>query len=273
MTKTQKIIKYCAIALAVLLIVSILSGILHAFAALSFLFSDEKELVGETKIYSLSDLETVRNLEISIGAAALEIQNGETFALESNHRYLTAKVKNGTLLIEENIPFWVRNASGVKVILTVPEEFYFHHADIETGAGTLSVQALYTKELSMELGAGETIFENLTVTEEAEIQTGVGKFTIFGGQIAELDLEVGVGDVCVTTALLKEGEFDCGIGNTEIIFIGRKEDYCIAVNKGIGAATVDGKTVSNSSNIGNGSVRAQINGGIGDIEIQFISEK
>ena len=269
MTKTQKIIKYCAIALAVCLIFSILSGIVQAFSMLADIFSDEKNLTGENKIHTLSDTETIRNLEISIGAAELEIKSGEGFSVESNHKYLKARVKNGTLLIKEEIPFRFRNASGIKIVLTIPENFTFDHIEMETGAGRLSVQTLRVKKLQMELGAGEAVIEDLTVTDEAEIQTGVGKFSVLGSRIADLDLGMGVGDVSLTTALSGDGELDCGIGNTEITFIGNKEDYCISVNKGIGTAQVDGTVVSNDSRIGNGPRLVQINGGIGDIRITF----
>ncbi len=269
MTKTQKIIKYCAIVFAIFLIIGIFSSIIHLLSSIFFVFSEDSDIVGENKTYELSDLESVKNLDITIGAAALEIKSGEAFSVESNHKYLKAQVKNDTLLIDEDIPFRWNHAEGVKVILTVPSGFSFDRAEIETGAGKLTVESLCAKKLSMELGAGETVFENLTVTAEAAIETGVGRFSVLGGSIADLDLQMGVGDVSIKTALTEEGEFECGIGKTEIFLLGTKDDYAVSVEKGIGSATVDGKSVSNGERIGNGSVSVEIHGGIGNIQIVF----
>lgn len=272
MTQLQKVIKYCAIALAILLIVSIFSGIVGIVSSIAFAFRKGSNVVGETATHELSNLESVKNLDISIGAVALEIKNGEAFSLESNHKYLKAEVKNGTLAIEDETPFGVNRTESAYVILTVPDGFSFHRTEIETGAGTLTVESLCTEKLYMELGAGATVFENLTVTGEAEIETGFGKLSVLGGSVAELEIAVGVGNVSLTLELTEKGEFDCGIGNTEIFLIGSKDDYTVSVEKGIGTATVDGKSVSNDEKIGNGAISAEISGGIGDIRVCFIEK-
>lgn len=270
MTKTQKIIKYCVITLAVFLIVSIFSALFGVISSVFFLFGKEDNIVGELLSYGIFEEDDIKNLRISIDTADLEIKNGEDFSVESNHKYLKVRVKNGTLVIEdERRSLRMNNTKGAQVILTVPDDFSFDRAEIETGVGNLTVQSLYTSELSMELGAGETIFENLNVTGEAEIQTGVGKFSILDGSISELDMEVGVGGISVTAELLRSGEIECGIGNTEIFLLGEKEDYTVSVSKGMGAAKVDGEAVSNDEKIGNGAVSVEINGGIGDVQIQF----
>ena len=272
MTRTQKIVKYCAIALAIFLIVSIFSGIIDLFTSIIFAFSKDSDWVGEMKPIALSDTENIKNLDITVGAAELEIKNGEVFSLESNAKYLKAQIKNDTLLIEEDIPFRLNRGNSITVILTIPTDFSFERAEFETGAGKISVESLSVGKLRMELGAGETRFENLIVSDDAEIETGIGEFSILGGRIADLDLQMGVGDVSIKTALSGECELDCGISNTDLCLIGEKDDYRISVNKGIGSATVDGEKISNDEEFGNGNVTVKINGGIGDIRIQFARE-
>ena len=121
----------------------------------------------------------------------------------------------------------------------------------------------------MELGAGETVFENLTVTGEAEIETGFGKLSVLGGSVGELEIAVGVGDVSLRLELTEKGSFECGIGNAELVLLGLEEKYTVSVEKGLGAATVDGRSVSNDEKIGNGSVFVEVQGGIGNIQISF----
>ena len=272
MTKTQKAIKYCAIVFAILLIVGIFSGVIELCAAIfSSFVKVDTDAVGEWRAHELSDWESVRKLNITVSAAAVEIKNGEAFSLESNHKYLKAQIKNGTLLIDEDVPF-LRHRSedvNVKVILTVPSGFSFERSEIETGAGKLTAEALCTEKLQMELGAGETVFENLIVTGEAEIDTGIGKFSVRDGSIGRLDLAIGVGHVSITANLLQKSEIDCGIGSAELCLLGEKDDYTVVVNKGFGSIKADGKAVSNGTKIGNGSIDLEINGGIGDIDIYF----
>ena len=269
MTQTQKIIKYCAIAFAILLIVAIFSGIVGVVSSIVSAFRKGSDIVGENVPYELSDLESVKNLEVSIGAAALEIKNGEAFSVESNHKYLKVKVKNGTLVIEDDTPSFLKNREGAQVILTVPSDFSFDRVEFETGAGSLTAESLCAKKLRMELGAGETVFENLTVTNQAKIETGVGKFSVLDGSIGDLEFGVGIGDVSLKLELTEEGEFDCGIGNVEITLLGAKENYTVSIDKGVGSATVGGKSVSNDEEIGNGGVSIDVDGGVGNIQIAF----
>ena len=53
MTPFQKTIKYCAIAFAVFLSVSIIVGIIGALASVSMIFGS-KNIAGETKNYTIS---------------------------------------------------------------------------------------------------------------------------------------------------------------------------------------------------------------------------
>ena len=83
MTTAQKIIKYCAIAFAVFLIVSIIGGIVGAVTSVPALVSDGR---GEMETYAVT--ETVKNLEIDLSGARLEIKTGDRFSVESDHKYL-----------------------------------------------------------------------------------------------------------------------------------------------------------------------------------------
>ena len=205
---TLFIIVPCAIVLAVLLIVSIFSAVIGTISSVFSVFENTDGIVGDLMFYGIWEEDDIKNLDISLDGVALEIKNGEAFSVESNRKFLTVEVKNGTLVIENETPFYVNTKEDTKVILTIPEGFSFDLVKMETGAGKFTVEALNTKKLRMELGAGETVFENLIVTDEAEIQAGVGKFSILNGRISDLDFNVGIGDVSVTAELLDECEFD-----------------------------------------------------------------
>ena len=53
---------------------------------------------------------------------------------------------------------------------------------------------------------------------------------------------------------------------------GKKEEYRTKINKGLGNVTVDGKKVSDNEVVGNGENKIDIDGGIGEIKIDFRGE-
>ena len=205
MTALQRIIKYCAVALAVFLIVAIISGICGAISMVSFFF--DGDAAGEMQTYTVSS--DVESLDLEVSAAALEIVTGDSFSVESNHKYLLLKEDNGALRIsEEKILFGV-SSDGVTVILTVPEGFVFEDAAISAGAGKVSVDTFSANVLSLDLG------------------------------------------------------------DAELTLLGKKDDYRIEVDKGVGGATLDGKVLSDDSIWGGGANRIDVDGGVGSIHIRF----
>ena len=78
MTSAQKIIKYCAIAFAIFLIVSIVSGILGAVSGVSYFLSG-KTTVTEMETFPITS--SVKELKIDLSAARLRLQTGDRFQL------------------------------------------------------------------------------------------------------------------------------------------------------------------------------------------------
>lgn len=265
MTSTQKVIKYCAIALAIFLIVSIIGGIVGALSSLALLFGDS-DVTGEMKSYPITD--GVKRLDIEIGSARLEIRTGETFALECNHKYISVKQTGDTLTIHEPTRIGINRSSSASVILTVPEGTVFDRASIVTGAGAVTVDALSANRLSLVLGAGEVRIDFLQAETRAEISGGAGRMTVKGGTLHDLELDMGVGELNLTSRLTGSCDIDQGVGEMNLILLGEKSDYRIDLEKGLGSAILDGMTVSGGI-YGNGSSRLDIDGGIGSITISY----
>ncbi len=266
MTTLQKIIKYAALAFAIFLIVSILTGIVGAVAGVTGLL-DRKSLAGENKVYQLD--QDLQGLSIDIRAGALEIRTSDYFGLESNHRYLEVRNDNGTLKIQETKQS-VHNVdySDVQILLTIPAGYHFSHADITTGAGTVDIAELMCSTLDMELGAGAVTIGTLQASKVADIETGAGKMTIANCAIQNLDLEMGVGEMNLTGSLAGSCNLELGIGKTVLALEGSQEAYTISFEKGLGEASLEGKSLQNGT-YGSGENKLEIHGGIGAIEITF----
>ena len=265
MTPFQKIVKYTALALAIFLAISIIGGILSVVGLLSGFFGDD--IVSEdVKTYTVSS--EIQSLDVSIYVADFTIKQGESFSVESNLKHLTVEDKNGVLTVNEKKGFG-SSYNGAILTVYIPEDTVFEKVNISTGAGRLTVDSLSASTMKFDLGAGEVTIDTLVATSNADIDGGAGKITVSGGILHNLDLDMGVGQLNLTSALTGESSFDLGVGQSNITVIGNKENYELDIEKGIGNITVNGTSVSDVKVQGNGGNELEINGGIGDINLKF----
>lgn len=266
MTHWQKAIKYCAIAFAIFLTVGIISGILGVIGAFGFLF-DENPKSQELTVYNISG--EITELEIEVGAADLKILTSDSFRVESNLAKLTVKESGKKLIIKQQDEFFKIRSENVKLELYIPTDTAFEKVNIITGAGALNIDAVCSDVLKLELGAGKSEIGLLTVTENADIDGGAGKLTIKGGELKDLDLDMGVGEITLTSRLLGASDLDFGIGNAKLTLIGNKEDYEIEIDKGLGNISVDGESAKDGQTYGGGNSKIDIDCGVGNVEMDF----
>lgn len=265
MTSWQKAIKYMAIAFAICLIVSIISGIMGAVGLIGG-FIDSDATADDVKTYNIS--QDITSLKIDINAADFTVTVGDEFKVESNLKDLTVKDTGGALTVIENKK-WGRNYNSAVLRLYIPADFVFEKAEIETGAGRLTVDTLSADRLYLELGAGEVKITELNASQKSEIDGGAGAVTISGGQLHNLDFDMGVGELKLTSAVLGNSELDCGVGETSLTLTGSKDDYRIQLDKGLGDAKIDGQSMSDGSIYGDGSNKIEISSGVGAVKVNF----
>ncbi len=269
MTAWQRAIKYVALAFAVFLCVSIIGGILGALSLISGLFGSERG-VGNMNTYEVTG--DISSLKIDVGAADFVILSGDAFRVESNLDRLVVEEKDGLLRISEQSSFWTFHYSGAKLALYIPADMVFEKVTFNSGAGKVTIEQLTAQEIDFDLGAGAVDIGNLTAFHKADIDGGAGSMILHSGQLNQLDFDMGVGEVRLTCAFSGSSTLNFGVGASTINLVGSREDYRINVHKGLGEVRVDGEKVSDGSVIGEGNNRLRVDGGIGEIEINFITE-
>lgn len=265
MTTLQRIIKYCAMGFAIFLVISIVGGICGALGIVSYVFQGDS--TGEMQAYSVS--KEVKSLDVEISAADFQIVSGDGFAVESDHKNLNVKEEGGTLYISEEKKMFGWFFEGAKLVLTIPQEFQFDEAIISTGAGKVDIEALSSDKLSLELGAGAVEIGSLKAKNQASVESGAGKLTIEDGELHNLSMEVGVGKLELKGKLTGDCTMDYGIGEAEVTLVGEEKDYQIQLDKGLGEATLAGKSMSDESLYGDGDNKIKIDGGVGAVHIDF----
>lgn len=221
--------------------------------------------LGAAKEYPVSG--NVTSLRMQINAADIAIKEGEAFCVESNLKKLTVSEQNGVLTIREDTKNGVAYTDAM-LTLYVPKDTTFGFADISTGAGKLTVDALCAETLDLQLGAGAVEIGYLEAAREADIEGGAGAVTVADGSLMNLELEMGLGELTMTASLHGDCELSLGVGESDLTLLGDEADYSVEIEKGLGTIKVNGNTVSAYRSTG-GSNRVDIEGGVGEINLMF----
>lgn len=281
MTTIQKIIKYCAIAFAIFIIVSIVSSILFGLNAFSEIVGFAKqerkkessniiqnEVGRDEKTEKEFDNTQIAKLKIDIEYATLTIQQGDKFKVASNTSNIEAKQTEDELVIREKNVNLFRQNNPRRVIITVPKDTILDTIKIEAGAGEINIEKLECKKLDLDIGAGRTTIQDLNITQKAKIEGGAGRVEILSGEIANLDLDMGVGAFKLVSSLSGDNKINAGVGRLEIVLKDGMDKYTIKTNKGIGSITVDGKQATDGAVYGKGENNIKVEGGVGSIVIK-----
>lgn len=282
MSEFQKAIKYCAIGLAVVLVVVIVSGIVSAVSGIVSVTSGKaswsKGIKGKTMDYT-DTFTGVESLDLDNVTGELKIITGDEFRVEATDvstGFEARVTSDGTLKITENegieflfFKFKGFNNTNSKITLYLPADFVAEDVRIDNGAGTLTIDRLTTDKLEISTGAGNIKGSNI-IANEVEIDGGVGNLVLTNVDLRDTEIDCGVGDMVIEGKLAGDNDIDCGIGNVELRLSGDFKDYELDIDSGVGSVRINGKRYKGSELINRGARHSiKIDGGIGDLDIDF----
>ena len=264
MTVTQRIIKYLSIAFAIFLIATIVSGILSGvyglLNAIGLINKNKEPITKELGVIS-TEVKDISSLNIDLACTNLEIKTGDVFKVEANNSKITFEENNGSVKIKEKSRNILKGSNITSnLIVYIPEDMKkIDETTIKTGAGKVNIKELNTKGLHLELGAGDVYIENAIVTQESKIDGGIGKTELKSCELNNLKANLGVGEFNFSGKLIGKSEIDSGVGAVNI-----------RLNEGIGKVTLDKQNNVTDGTYGDGENYLALNGGIGEIKIEFI---
>ena len=139
MNVVQKIIKYLAIALAIFIIINIVSVALSILWGVAWISGVEKDIpIIESKeeIYSTIGNADITTLKIELKASNLEIKNGEMLRVKTNNLNVKCNQEGSQLIIKDKSKKWFSNRSDEsQIILYMPENMLWDNVKIDAGAG------------------------------------------------------------------------------------------------------------------------------------------
>lgn len=269
MSNVQRVIKYLAIAFAFFLIFNILSGIISGISILSNITSNKEDYEILEELEELAIQKDVKIIEVDIASSNMIIQVGDSLKAETTNKYIECKQDNNKLYIKEKDRHWFHNHDISNLIITIPKDMILDGVTINSGAGKIEIEELSTRLLNLDLGAGKVNINHLTVLSKTKIDGGAGEVNIDNSCFHNLDLSMGIGKFTLTAKLIGNSEIDHGVGEANLNLIGNLEDYQIHLDKGVGTTTIDQKEIKDDETIGSGRNKVDIDGGIGNIQVDF----
>ncbi|MBR0509197.1 MAG: DUF4097 family beta strand repeat protein [Clostridia bacterium] len=210
-----------------------------------------------------------RRLDISMSNGNLTIMEGAAFNIQYDSSVIDVTNSGDLTLIHSSVTS--PNASQrhrMDVIVTVPKGYSFDSVDIQCGADKTVIRSLSTNTLSMELGAGSAVLDNLQVTGSADIQEGAGALSINSGSVANLVMQCGAGATNVRAALTGTSRIDMGAGALNLDCMGSESDYTLTFQMTIGLCYYNGNIVR-SGVYGTGPNAVTINGTVGVMRVNI----
>lgn len=204
---------------------------------------EESGVLDEIKTYEITS--NIHALDIEINAADFKIEYGNQFFVESNLKNLSVSERGGILKVVDKIRSSVTYTDAM-LTLHLPHGISLEEVKIETGAANVTADTLSADFLKLELGAGNVEFGCLNANQHAQIEGGAGQITVSSGTLQDLSLRLGVGRLDLTAALLGESKLNLGVGESKITLIGDRDDYEIDIQEGIGSITLSEDIVLNS---------------------------
>lgn len=267
--KLAKGINIVAKVFAVLLIVSIISGIVEACFGIGKSLFDKKEKPKTSASQQLSGSSQVDDdakLVLDLIATEVKITLGDAFSYNTDNEYIRVKNNNNSIEIIENEH---RTTDITHLNIVLPKDIVFASFNLDAGAGNISIEGLKCRNADIDLGAGNVVIDDVEISANADIDAGAGDFTIRNGLLNNLDFDMGMGEAEINAVLFGNSSLDCGVGNLTLNVNAPFEDYSINVEKGIGTVSINNQKLTGDSVLGSGSNRIEISGGLGNITATF----
>lgn len=267
MNKIQKVIKTLAICLAILIIGNIISLIIYGLSWIPGLNQNTKNDDSITFEESYHDIEEI---ELDIIASSITIKPGTEFKITATNmkNNFTSKRKKNTLKIEEKVTWFQKSNKEGKITITIPEDKVLDKLSVDTGAGKFTMTDIEINEFELDQGAGIIEISNSKLNT-SDIDGGAGEIEIKNSTLNNLELDAGIGKIKLEAIIIGNSKINCGIGQIDLTLLETENDYQIKVEKGIGNIKINGENQSNSTTYGTGTNKLELEGGIGNINVNF----
>lgn len=183
------------------------------------------------------DADLVQNVNIELGACNIEIaeSSNDKFEVINNSKIkLDVGCDEGTLLITSKDKHVKLNSDQGKIVIGIPANHEFENITYCIGAAKFEQNVpVNCKTADLQIGAGDlTLCALRANTLNAEI--GAGNVSINGGDIQNANIDIGMGNFEYKGAINGDMDLDCGMGNADFELTGKEADHNVEYDMAAG---------------------------------------
>ena len=176
----------------------------------------------------------IKNLDIEVDGCKVNIQeyDGSSIKVISS-KSIKIVNENNDLMIEDNFNIFNLNNSNKKITVYIPINYQFNDVDISVDAGDFAAKKITTTNLNVEVDAGKATIDLLD---------------------------------CLNS------DFDCDVGDIEVMMVGSEADYSYDVSCDLGSVRIGNyKTdgLSDDYSFSSGMKKISVNCDASDIDIKM----
>lgn len=233
MTEIQKIIKYCALALAIFLIFIIvitIANVGYNILEKTDLINDSNSKLLKNNIVISNNESEIREIDIDIKRSNIILKTAENFKVETNNKDIKYSYEDGKVLIKQNnVNKWYLNKNNnSKLIFYIPSEISLEKINLNNNVGDVKID-----------------FE----------------------KISNLNIDLDVGDIFVKSMLGGKNIIKSNIGDINLELSLKQEDYKFEFDKDIGEVKLNNNKIKRDTITGDRNNNLKIKTNIGDIKI------
>lgn len=233
MTEIQKIIKYCALALAIFLIFIIvitIANVGYNILEKTDLINDSNSKLLKNNIVISNNESEIREIDIDIKSSNIILKTAENFKVETNNKDIKYSYEDGKVLIKQNnVNKWYLNKNNnSKLIFYIPSEISLEKINLNNNVGDVKID-----------------FE----------------------KISNLNIDLDVGDIFVKSMLGGKNIIKSNIGDINLELSLKQEDYKFEFDKDIGEVKLNNNKIKRDTITGDRNNNLKIKTNIGDIKI------
>lgn len=227
--------------------------------------ADTDSAAEDTTVYQ-ETYKDVKNLDFTIYAGKLHIEEGDSFSIEvnsANKVKIVSEVRDGTWRLREksddsadngnkitvfglniNLDKETNESNYTEVYITLPKDFSADNIKLSVGAGVLKAEKLTAKTGTITIGAGSSSIEEINIEQNAELKVEAGTLSIDGGSLHNSKITCSVGSVNIDGSITGESEISTTFGSINLNLEGKEKDYNYNVDCKLGTLTLNGTKYS-----------------------------
>lgn len=227
--------------------------------------------INPSSLPAANEIEVI-TIDVGAGTFYLKRTQEEDFRIATTHDDIIECYGSGNELILKDRKYEKDGAyNRRKLYFYIPESVQLEELNIDLGAGVLKSEALGADTVKIDVGAGNVEMQGL-YADVAYLDVGAGRIQLNDSQLVDSEFSVGVGMIDFAGTITGDLEADCSMGNIKMKMTGSKEEHNYRVDADMGAVSIDGLTIRDSSDgkIDNNAYSDfQLSASMGVIKIEF----